>query len=38
MQSDVTYLGRIIKVDSSSVEVEISEDIPSSSPIINGKV
>lgn len=38
MQSDVTYLGRIIKVDSSSVEVEISEDIPSSSTIINGKV
>lgn len=38
MQSDVTYLGRIIKVDSSSVEVEISEDIPSSSPIIHGKV
>ena len=38
MQSDVTYSGRIIKVDSSSVEVEISEDIPSSSPIINGKV
>jgi len=38
MQSDVTYLGRIIKVDSSSVEVEISEDIPSSSPIVNGKV
>ena len=38
MQSDVTYLGRIIKVDSSSVEVEISEDIPSSSPLINGKV
>ena len=38
MQSDVTYLGRIIKVDSSSVEVEISEDIPASSPIINGKV
>ena len=38
MQSDVTYLGRIIKVDSSSVEVEIIEDIPSSSPIINGKV
>ena len=38
MQSDVTYLGRIIKVDSSSVEVEIIEDIPSSSQIINGKV
>ena len=38
MQSDITYLGKIIKVDSSSVEVEISEDIPSSSPIINGKV
>lgn len=38
MLSDVTYLGKIIKVDSNSVEVEISTDMPSSSPIINGKI
>lgn len=38
MQSDITYLGKIIRVDSDTVEVEISTDIPSSSPIINGKV
>ncbi len=38
MQNDVTYLGKIIKVDSNTVEVEISADIPSSSPIINGKI
>ena len=38
MQSDVTYLGNVIRVDSNSIEVEISNDIPSESPIINGKV
>lgn len=38
MLSDVTYLGKIIKVDSNAVEVEISTDMPSSSPIINGKI
>lgn len=38
MQSDVTYLGKVIRADSNSVEVEISNDIPSASPIINGKV
>ena len=38
MQSDVTYLGKVIRVDSNSIEVEISSDIPSSSPIVNGKV
>lgn len=38
MQNDVTYLGKIIKVDSNNIEVEISADIPSSSPIINGKI
>lgn len=38
MLSEVTYLGKIIKVDSNAVEVEISTDIPSSSPIINGKI
>ncbi len=38
MQSDITYLGNIIRVDSNTVEVEISDDIPSSSPVIGGKV
>lgn len=38
MQNDITYLGKIIRVDSDTVEVEISADIPSASPIINGKV
>lgn len=38
MQNDVTYLGKIIRVDSNVVEVEVSGNIPSSSPVINGKV
>lgn len=38
MQNDITYLGKIIKVDSNTIEVEISVDIPSSSPVIDGKV
>lgn len=38
MQNDVTYLGKVIKVDSSTVEVEVNGEIPSSSLIINGKV
>lgn len=38
MQNDVTYLGKVIRVDSNSIEVEISSEIPSSSPIINGRV
>lgn len=38
MQNDITYLGKIIRVDSDTVEVEVSADIPSASPIINGKV
>ena len=38
MQNDVTYLGKVIKVDSSTVEVEVSGEIPSSSLIIKGKV
>lgn len=38
MDSDITYLGRIIRVDSSTVEVEVSEDIPSAAPIINGRL
>ena len=38
MDSDVTYLGRVVRVDSSAVEVEISDEIPSSAPIINGRL
>lgn len=38
MQSEITYLGKIILVDSNTIEVEISDNIPSSSPIIGGKV
>lgn len=38
MKSDVTYLGNIIRVDSSTVEVEVSNDIPSAAPIINGRL
>jgi len=38
MTSDVTYLGNIIRVDSSTIEVEVSDDIPSAAPIINGRL
>ncbi|MCP4764241.1 MAG: DUF853 family protein [archaeon] len=38
MNSDITFLGKIIRVDSSSVEVEVSDKIPSSAPIINGRL
>jgi DNA helicase HerA-like ATPase len=38
MNSDVTFLGRVIRVDSSVVEVEVSDSIPSAAPIINGRV
>jgi len=38
MENDITYLGKIIKVDSSTVEVEVSDNIPSSAPIINGRL
>lgn len=38
MENDVSFLGKVIRVDSNEVEVEISADIPSSSPIVNGKV
>ena len=38
MENDITFLGKIIRVDSSIIEVEISDEIPSSSPIIGGKV
>ena len=38
MISDITYLGRIIRVDSSTVEVEVTDEIPSAAPIINGRL
>ena len=38
MESDITFLGKIIRVDSSIVEIEVSDSIPSSTPIIEGKI
>ena len=38
MRTDITYLGKIIRVDSGTVEVEVSNDIPSAAPIINGRL
>lgn len=38
MINDITYLGKIIRVDSNTVEVEVSADIPSAAPIINGRL
>lgn len=38
MKSEITYLGKVINVNSSSVEVEISRDIPSATPIIDGRL
>lgn len=38
MINDITYLGKIIKVDSETVEVEVSDNIPSAAPIINGRL
>jgi len=38
MTSDVTYLGKVVRVDSGSVEMELSNEIPSAAPIINGRL
>ena len=38
MENDITYLGKIIRVDSNAIEVEVSQKIPSSSLVIEGKV
>lgn len=38
MENDITYLGKIIRVDSNTVEAEVSENIPSAAPIINGRL
>jgi uncharacterized protein len=38
MRTDVTFLGTVVRVVGSKVFVEISEDLPSSTPIIEGKL
>jgi hypothetical protein len=38
MNTDVTYLGKVIRVDAGTVEVEVSNQIPSAAPIINGRL
>lgn len=38
MTSQATYLGKVIRVDSGSVEVEVSDQIPSAAPIIDGRL
>jgi DNA helicase HerA-like ATPase len=38
MKNEITYLGRVINVNSNTVEVEISKEIPSAAPIINGRL
>lgn len=38
MISEITYLGKVIRVDSNTIEVEISSAIPSAAPIINGRL
>lgn len=38
MKNDATYLGQVIRVDSNTVEVELSSNIPSSAPIIKGRI
>ena len=38
MKNEITYLGHIIRVDSGTIEVEVSNDIPSAAPIINGRL
>jgi uncharacterized protein len=38
MTNDVTYLGKVVRVDSGTVEVELSNEIPSAAPIINGRL
>src|SRR5690242_14101770 len=38
MTTEVSFLGKVIRVDSGSVEVEVSDKIPSAAPIINGRL
>jgi len=38
MNDSITFLGTVINVNSSSVEVEISREIPTAAPIIDGRL
>lgn len=38
MKQDVTYLGSVVGVAGAKVIVEVSNDLPSTSPIINGRI
>lgn len=38
MSREITFLGKIIRVDSGIVEAEVTADIPSAAPIINGRL
>jgi DNA helicase HerA-like ATPase len=38
MKENITYLGIVMNVNSSTVEVEISTDIPTAAPIIDGRL
>ncbi|MBC6998342.1 ATP-binding protein [Cytophaga sp. FL35] len=38
MSKDITYLGKVINVNSGNVEVEIAKEIPSAAPIIEGRL
>lgn len=38
MKHNITYLGRVINVNSGNVEVEIAKEIPSAAPIIAGRL
>jgi len=38
VKRDITYLGRVINVNSGNVEVEIAKEIPSAAPIIAGRL
>ncbi|MFZ3113887.1 ATP-binding protein [Methanothrix sp.] len=38
MFNEVTYLGKIINVDSSTIEADISDATPSAAPIIGGRI
>jgi DNA helicase HerA-like ATPase len=38
MTRELTYLGNVIRVDSGFVEVEVTDEVPSAAPIINGRL
>ena len=38
MKNEITYIGSIVRVIGSNLFVELSEDLPSSTPIIGGQI